>query len=75
VRGGVVDGTCNSTLHSISMRATDVRRLRKRLGLTQARFGRLLGVHRVTVARWESGVTEVQAPVAKLIRIIVKAKS
>jgi DNA-binding transcriptional regulator YiaG len=57
------------------MRAKDVQRLRKRLGLTQARFGRLLGVHRVTVARWESGVTEVQAPVAKLIRIIVKAKS
>jgi DNA-binding transcriptional regulator YiaG len=57
------------------MQATEVRRLRKRLGLTQARFGRLLGVHRVTVTRWESGATEVQAPMAKLIRMIVKAKS
>jgi len=57
------------------MQAAEVRRLRKRLGLTQARFGRLLGVHRVTVARWESGTTEVQAPMAKLIRLVVKAKS
>ena len=57
------------------MRATDVRRLRKRLGLTQARFGRLPGVHRVTVARWESGATEEKASMAKLIRMIVKAKS
>jgi len=52
------------------MRGTDVRRLRKRLGLTQAKFARLLGVHRVSVARWETGATEVQAPMAKLIRMI-----
>jgi DNA-binding transcriptional regulator YiaG len=56
------------------MRGTDVRRLRKQLGLTQAKFARLLGVHRVTVARWELGA-EVKAPMAKLIRMIVKAKS
>ena len=56
------------------MQAAEVRRLRKRLGLTQARFGRLLGVHRVTVARWETGAAEVQAPMAKLIRLVMKAK-
>jgi DNA-binding transcriptional regulator YiaG len=52
-----------------------VRGARRQLGLTQAKFGRLLGVHRVTVARWESGAAEVKGSMAKLIRMIVKAKS
>jgi DNA-binding transcriptional regulator YiaG len=55
-----------------TMQSDDVQRLRKRLGLTQAKFARLLGVHRVSVARWESGASKVQAPMAKLIRLIVK---
>jgi DNA-binding transcriptional regulator YiaG len=55
------------------MQSGDVRRSRKRLGLTQAKFARLLGVHRVSVARWESGATEVQVPMAKLIRMIVSS--
>ena len=57
------------------MGPTDVRRFRKRLGLTQAKFARLLGVHRVSVARWESGAAKVQAPMAKLIRLLVNAKT
>ena len=32
-----------------------VRRLRARLGLTQTRFAALLGVHKITVAKWEGG--------------------
>ena len=55
------------------MRGTDVRRARKHLGLTQTKFARLLRVHRVSVARWESGAVEVTPPMAKLIRMIVKA--
>jgi transcriptional regulator with XRE-family HTH domain len=33
----------------------DLKAWRERLGLTQERAAELLGVHRVTVARWESG--------------------
>ena len=34
----------------------DLKAWRLRLGLTQEAAAELLGVHRVTVARWESGV-------------------
>lgn len=33
----------------------DLKGWRERLGLTQEAAGELLGVHRVTIARWESG--------------------
>lgn len=33
----------------------DVRQVRELLGLTQAELGLLLGVHAVTVCRWETG--------------------
>jgi len=33
----------------------DLKGWRERLGLTQEAAAELLGVHRVTVARWESG--------------------
>lgn len=33
----------------------DLKAWRERLGLTQEKAAALLGVHRVTVARWESG--------------------
>lgn len=32
-----------------------LKELRKRLGKTQKEFGEMLGVHVVTVIRWESG--------------------
>lgn len=34
----------------------DVARVRRRAGLTQARLARLLGVHPITVSKWERGV-------------------
>ena len=34
----------------------DVARARRRAGLTQARLARLLGVHPITVSKWERGV-------------------
>jgi transcriptional regulator with XRE-family HTH domain len=33
----------------------DLKAWRERLGLTQEKAAELLGVHRVTVARWETG--------------------
>lgn len=38
------------------MSPTDVERTRRELGLTQTELARLLGVHRVTVTRWETGI-------------------
>jgi molybdopterin-binding protein len=35
-----------------------VRSLRQRLGLSQVDFGRLLGVHTMTVSKWERGLLE-----------------
>jgi DNA-binding transcriptional regulator YiaG len=57
------------------MQGSEVQRLRKRLNLTQTQFAKLLGVHRVTLTRWETGAIKVQAPMAKLIRMIVRARS
>ena len=37
------------------MTKEEIRELRKRLGLTQEQFGKLLNAHPITVSRWESG--------------------
>ena len=58
------------------MKSDDVRRMRERLGWTQEDLARELGVHRVTVARWETGEHSVPAPVAKLLaRFAAERKS
>jgi transcriptional regulator with XRE-family HTH domain len=49
-----------------------VKRLREQMGLTQEAFAKLVGVHPMTVSRWERGVVNVPAPTAKLIRILAK---
>ena len=36
------------------MSGEQIRRLRKKLGLTQAELAQLLGVHAVSVSRWET---------------------
>ena len=41
-------------------------RLRNGLGLTQAQAAERLGVHRVTVARWEAGMRAIPEPTARL---------
>lgn len=43
------------------MTNTDIRSVRDALGLTQTQFAALLGVHAITVSRWESG-TQVPTP-------------
>jgi transcriptional regulator with XRE-family HTH domain len=37
------------------MQAADVRQIRSALRMTQARFAELLGVHPLTVSKWERG--------------------
>ena len=56
------------------MTGQEVRRIRKRLGLTQAKFAKRVGVHLVTVSRWESGALGIRESAAKLIRLLAKAR-
>ena len=52
------------------MTAAEVRRVRMRLRLTQAQLAAKLGVHEMTVSRWERGTVNVPEPVARLIRYV-----
>ena len=61
------------TLHA-AMQARDVQRIRHRLRLTQAEFAVLLGVTRVTVARWETGAVAVSEPMAKLVQMVAASR-
>ena len=49
-----------------------VRTLRKRLGLTQSRFAALLGVHKITIAKWEAGTKGMSATTERLLRVIAQ---
>jgi len=43
-------------MEELSTWAIDIPMLRKRLGLSQVEFGQLLGVHFMTVSKWERGL-------------------
>jgi transcriptional regulator with XRE-family HTH domain len=49
----------------------ELRRLRGQLGLTQEALAAELGVHRVTIAKWEAGDRGIPEPVARLVKRIV----
>jgi len=50
----------------------EVRRLRSRLGLSQAQFGELVGVARNSVARWERGEMAIRESAARLMRLLAR---
>jgi len=45
-----------------------VKRIRKQVGLTQGRLAAILGVHQVTVAKWEAGDLAVPKMAAIILR-------
>ena len=47
-----------------------LKRIRRALGLTQEALAKAVGVDRVTVARWETGVHAIPEPTVRLIRRI-----
>ena len=49
-----------------------VRRLRQKLGLTQSKFAALLGIHKITVAKWEAGMKGMSATTERLLRVIAE---
>src|SRR3990172_13397409 len=67
-----LDNGLNETLNvgMGSITGAEIRRIRQRLGLTQEAFGRLVGVHFVTVSRWERGTLGVRESAARLIRLL-----
>ena len=51
-----------------------VRKLRQRLGLSQSKFAALLGVHKVSVAKWEVGLLGMSATTDCLLRVLAQAR-
>jgi DNA-binding transcriptional regulator YiaG len=51
-----------------------VKRGRKSLGLSQSEFAALLGVHVVTVKKWETGKLGMRQSTERLIRLVVNTK-
>jgi len=47
-----------------------VKRVRQALGLTQLQFAARLGVHAVTVAKWETDAQGMRGPAARLIALL-----
>jgi transcriptional regulator with XRE-family HTH domain len=56
------------------MNAVQVKRLRKRLRLTQEGLAEAVGVHPMSVSRWERGVVAIPEPTAKLLRLLAAKK-
>ena len=48
-------------------------RLRQRLGLSQSAFAQLLGVHAMTVSKWERGVLKPSAHQQRLLKALARA--
>lgn len=54
------------------MTGAELRRIRKRLGLTQAQLAERVGVTRNSVARQERGEIGIREPLARLIRLLAQ---
>ncbi len=52
------------------MDAGQIRAFRKRLGLTQEQLAKLLGVHTLTVSRWERGQVTPDGATAQLLDLL-----
>jgi len=50
-----------------------VKRIREALGWTQYEFARRLGVHPVTVAKWETDAQGMRGPAVRLIALLAKS--
>ena len=56
------------------MKGNELRRIRKRMVLTQAQMAEVVGVTRNTVARWERDEVPMREPMARLIRMVAQTK-
>jgi transcriptional regulator with XRE-family HTH domain len=53
------------------MTPTELKRIRKELGLTQEQLAKQLGVGQNAVARWEIGLRRISEPTVRLLRRIL----
>lgn len=51
-----------------------VQQLRRRMGLTQVQLAAKVGVHSLTISRWERGQVRITAPMAQLLRMLAASK-
>ena len=56
------------------MTGDELRRIRKRLGLTQAALAERLAVTSTSVARWERGEVPIREAMARFIRLLGATK-
>jgi len=52
------------------MRPAELKALRKNLGMSQAQLAEKLGIDRVTVARWESGMRNIPPMLALALKAL-----
>ncbi|MEW6325754.1 MAG: helix-turn-helix domain-containing protein [Nitrospirota bacterium] len=56
------------------MNGTDLKRLRKRLGFTQAQLAKEIGLHPNSVARMERGELTMRPAIDRLLRLLARQK-
>lgn len=56
------------------MTKSEVLRLRRQLKATQEGLAEMLGVHAMTVSKWERGVVNIPEPTARLLRLLAGKK-
>jgi DNA-binding transcriptional regulator YiaG len=52
----------------------EVRQIRKALGMSQPEFAKLVGVHAISVSKWETGAMGIRRTTEKLIRLLAASK-
>jgi HTH-type transcriptional regulator/antitoxin MqsA len=65
-------GEAGDTLlaHARERRQVEIRRIRKKLKLTQIEASRLVGIGKIAFSRYERGETQAPAPLVKLLRLV-----
>ena len=53
-------------------RPTDIRRIRKKLHVSQSQFSMMIGVSTATIQNWEQGRREPEGPAKALLRVVEK---
>jgi DNA-binding transcriptional regulator YiaG len=53
------------------MTASGIKRHRQALALSQVQLAKRLGVHPITLSRWERGTVSIPEPVAQLVKLWV----
>ena len=56
--------------HSRERRQAEIRRIRKKLKLTQVEASQLVGIGKIAFSRYERGETQAPAPLVKLLRLM-----